>query len=595
MRVADYIMQRLAEAGIGHLFLVTGRGALFLTDALAKNADLTAVSVHHEQSAAFAAVGYASRTGGLGGCLVSTGCASTNAITGVLSAWQDGVPCVFISGQNVLRETTRFTGIPLRTYGQQEADIVALVEPITKYARMITAAEEIVEALETALHLAQSGRKGPVWIDVPLDLQSAQIDLDAIPVPRFDSEQDRPCPDAATVREVAAALAAAERPVVLIGSGVRSSGAEAALRRFVEDRDIPVTYAPSAPDAYGSQHDLSLGSVGAQGCSRAGNFAVQNADLVLVLGCRLTSLVTGPEFCKFARHAQTIVVDIDPVEHSKDGIRIDRFVEADVARFLEALEDATTKRTDPAWVAKCRHWKALFAEVEPAFRDTERVDLYELAEGLSDLLPPAAALVVDSGLNDVILPSNVRFAEGQACVHPAMQGAMGFALPAAIGACFAGQGPVVAVIGDGSIMMNLQELETIRYHALPIKIVVINNNVYSIIRRRQQELFRKRVIGTDPANGVSCPEFSQVAACFGLDYTTIEKPEDLRGGLSDLFARSGPVLCEIFGREDQGYIEMWHTRSAVDRRFVRRPLEDQAPFLDRDLFLSEMIVDPIDQ
>lgn len=595
MRVADYIMRRLAQAGTGPVFLVTGRGALFLTDALAKHPELEPVSVHHEQSAAFAAIGYACRTGGIGAALVSTGCASTNAITGVLSAWQDGVPCIFISGQNLLRETTRFTGIPLRTYGQQEADIVALVEPITKYARMITSAEEIVEAMETALHLAQSGRKGPVWIDVPLDLQSAQIDLDTIPTPSFDTERDRPRPDAAVVREVAAALAAAERPVILIGSGVRSSGAELALRRFAEDWNIPVTYAPSAPDTYGSAHALSLGSVGAMGCSRAGNFAVQNADLLLVLGCRLTSLVTGPDFCKFARAARTIVVDIDPVEHSKDGVRIDQLIPADITRFLATMADETPHRTQAAWVDKCLHWKALFAGVEPAFRDAERVDLYELAEALSEGMPAGSTLIVDSGLNDVILPGNVRFAEDQACVHPAMQGAMGFALPAAIGACFAGKGPVVAVIGDGSIMMNLQELETVRYRGLPLKIVVINNNVYSIIRRRQQELFRKRVIGTDPANGVSCPEFSQVAACFGLDYMAIETTAGLRAGLADLFTRDGPVLCEIFGREDQSYIELWHTRSAIDRRFVRRPLEDQAPFLDRDLFLAEMIVDPIDQ
>lgn len=595
MRVADYIMDRLAQAGIGHVFLVTGRGALFLTDALAKQPDLTAVSVHHEQSAAFAAIGYACRTGGVGACLVSTGCASTNTITGILSAWQDGIPCIFISGQNVLRETTRFTGLPIRTYGQQEADIIALVEPITKYARMITAAEEIVEALETALHLANSGRKGPVWIDVPLDLQSAQIDPEALAAPQFEDEQYAPLPGEDAIRAVVTALEVAERPVILIGSGVRSSGTEAALRRFVEDWNIPVTYAPSAPDSYGSTHALSLGSVGAMGCSRAGNFAVQNADFLLVLGCRLTSLVTGPDFCKFARDAKTIVVDIDPVEHSKDGIRIDRLVHADLTYFLAAMEEQAPHRTDAAWVDTCLRWKALFADVEPTFRDADRVDLYELAEALSDMMPASTALIVDSGLNDVILPGNVRFADGMACIHPAMQGAMGFALPAAIGACFAGKGPVVAVIGDGSIMMNLQELETIRYHALPISIIVINNNVYSIIRRRQQELFRKRVIGTDPANGVSCPEFSKVADCFGLDYMAIETTDGLRGGLADLFSRGAPVLCEIYGRQDQGYIELGHTRSAIDRRFVRRPLEDQAPFLDRDLFLSEMIVDPIDQ
>ncbi|MGF0537428.1 thiamine pyrophosphate-binding protein [Agrobacterium sp. ES01] len=595
MRVADYIMQRLAQIGIGHVFLVTGRGALFLTDALAKHPQLTPVPVHHEQSASYAATAYAYRTGGVGACLVSTGCASTNAVTGVLSAWQDGIPCIFISGQNTLKETTRFTGIPLRTYGQQEADIISIVQPITKYARMITSADEIVEAMDQALMLANTGRKGPVWIDVPLDLQSAQIDVDALSASATSDIKEPPKASRETIDAVASALAKANRPTLLIGSGVRSSGSEAKLKQFAKRWNIPVTYAPSAPDTFGSADALSIGSVGAMGCSRAGNFAVQNADLVLVLGCRLTSLVTGTEFCKFARDAKTIVVDIDAIEHTKDTIRIDQLVHSDLAAFLEDINQYEPHMVPTEWVEKCQHWKAIFSGVEPEFKDPEKVDLYELAHCLSDMLPASAALVTDSGLNEVILPSNVRFAEGMDCVHPAMQGAMGFALPAAIGAYFAKPGPVIAVIGDGSIMMNLQEMETIRYHKLPIKIIVINNNVYSIIRRRQQDLFRKRVIGTDPANGVSCPDFSKVATCFDLDYIAIDSPDMLQEGIADLLKRDGPTLCEIRGREDQEYIELGHARSVVDRRFVRRPLEDQTPFLNRELFLSEMIVEAIDQ
>ncbi|OQP85837.1 thiamine pyrophosphate-binding protein [Rhizobium rhizosphaerae] len=597
MRVADYIMQRLEEAGIGHVFLVTGRGALFLTDALAKNTALTPISVHHEQSAAFAAVAYAHQREGIGACLVSTGCASTNAMTGVLCAWQDGLPCIFISGQNTLKETTRHTGLPLRTYGQQEADIVSLVTPITKYATMITAPEQIVEAMDKALTLANSGRKGPVWIDVPLDLQSAQIDPAAIA--RAEIVLERPAPSDEDIQAVLSALSSAERPVVLIGSGVRGAGAQKAFQRFVERHRLPVTFAASAPDTYGGGHDLSIGSVGAMGCSRAGNFAVQNADLVLVLGCRLTSLTTGPDFCKFARAARTIVVDIDPAEHGKETIRIDRLVHADLAIFLdrlEAAEPAADAARHAGWVETCRRWKALFAEVEPAFRHEEKVDLYELAERLPAHLPPRATLVTDSGLNEVILPSNMRFGAEMTCVHPALQGAMGFALPATIGASFAGgSDAVVAVIGDGSIMMNLQELETIRFHALPVKIIVINNNVYSIIRRRQQDMFRKRVIGTDPETGVSCPDFSKVADCFGLSYLRIDHRDDLDQGLAAMMQRVGPVLCEIMGRPDQEYIELGQARSLADRRFVRRPLEDQIPFLDRELFLREMIVEPIDQ
>jgi acetolactate synthase-1/2/3 large subunit len=594
MRVADYIMQRLVQAGVGHVFQVTGRGALFLSDALAKSKELQAVSLHHEQSCAFAALAYAEKRRGLGACLVSTGCASTNTMTGVLSAWQDGVPCIFVSGQNILRETIRHTGIALRTYGQQEADIVALVTPITKYAHMLTRPQDVVEVMDRALNAAQSGRKGPVWLDIPLDLQSALIDPDTIAVVPLGDTTNPPASDADVVR-IAQALRQAQRPVVLIGKGVRSAGADDLLREFIERWQIPLTYTASAPDIYGAASALSIGSVGAMGCSRAGNFAVQNADYVLVLGSRLSSLTTGTDYCKFARAAYVAVVDIDPVEHSKTSIRIDQFVKADLLHFLRQIQQQQGRTTSAAWLEKCQHWKRLFAPVEPAFQSPDVVDLYQLAEHLSRTMPPTTTLVTDSGLAEVILPSNVCFARGMECIHPASQGAMGFALPAAIGAQHATSQLVVAVIGDGSIMMNLQEMESIRYQKLPVKIIVINNNVYSIIRRRQRDLFRKRTIGTDPGNGVSCPDFAKVANCFGLHYQRIDSVDALGAGLAELFTHPGPVLCEIMGREDQGYIEMGNARSAVDGRLIRRPLEDQEPFLPRELFLREMMIEPTDQ
>jgi acetolactate synthase-1/2/3 large subunit len=595
IRVADYIMNRLVMAGVSHVFQVTGRGALFLSDALAKkSSSLKSVSLHHEQSCSFAAVAYAEKRRGLGACLVSTGCASTNAITGVLTAWQDGIPCLFISGQNILSETTRHTGISLRTYGQQEADIISLVGPITKYAHMLTSPKDIKEVMDKALEAALTGRKGPVWIDVPLDLQSAIIEPEMLLHARRDVI-GTPAVTADVVKRIAFDLRKAQRPVVLIGRGVRSSGADALLSQFVEDWNIPLTFAASAPDSYGAANRLSIGSVGAMGCSRAGNFVVQNADYVLVLGSRLTALTTGNEYCKFARSAQVVVVDIDPVEHSKQGIKIDRLVITDLYSFLEALSKQSVSQIPQAWVEKCLHWKRLFGKVEPDFDSPDLVDLYQLADRISELMPEGTTLVTDSGLAEVILPSNIRFKKGADCIHPASQGAMGFALPAAIGAQHATNGTVLAVIGDGSIMMNLQELESIRYQRLPIKLIVINNNVYSIIRRRQRDLFRKRTIGTDPENGVSCPDFAKIADCFGLHFQRIDSVSTLDEGLKAMFEHNGPVLCEIMGREDQGYIEVGQTRSSVDLRLVRRPLEDQKPFLSRETFLSEMIIDPIDQ
>lgn len=595
VRVADFIFDFLHRAGVNHVFQVTGRGSLFLGDALAKNKGIQSVSLHHEQSCAFAAVAYAEATGHVGAALVSTGCASTNALTGVLSAWQDGIPCIFISGQNVLSETTRYTGIPLRTYGQQEADIVRLVSPITKFAHMISEADQVFEVLERALELARSGRPGPVWIDVPLDLQSAMVDPEARRY--IEIRPKKPTSDLteADVAEVVDLIGAAKRPVLLIGRGVRAAGAESKLKAFVESWRLPLTFSASAPDTYGGHNEYSIGSVGAMGCSRAGNFAVANCDLLIVLGSRINSLTTGIDFCKFARAARVVVVDIDPVEHRKKSINIDKFVECDLNVFFSSIVKYPPIETSRAWVDRCLHWKKLFSPIEDSFVSKHEVDLYQLARSLSSLLPSPSTLVTDSGLIEVILPSNILFKDGVRCIHPVSQGAMGFAVPAAIGAQFASNDPVICVVGDGSIMMNLQELESIRYLQLPIKIFVVNNNVYSIIRRRQRDLFRTRTIGTDPSNGVSCPKFSEVAKCFGLSFFKIDDPANLDFGIQRALNHNGPVLCEIKGREDQDYIEVALTKSNETKKLVRRPLEDQRPFLERKLFISEMIVEPIDQ
>lgn len=593
-RVADYMMERLRAEGVSHIFLVTGRGALFLTDAVARlQGSVAGISCHHEQGAAFAAAAYAQYSGQLGVCLVSTGCAATNALTGTLSAWQDGLPCVFISGQNTLSETARFTGKRIRTYGQQEADIVALAEPITKYAVMITDPTRIAYEMDKALHLARSGRQGPVWIDVPLDVQSMRVEPDQLE--RFIPEgPSHPPVSAADLSAVADSIRNARRPAVLIGSGIRAAGAIDALKLLLAKCRLPVTYAASAVDTLDASDPLVIGSVGAMGCSRAGCFTVQNADLLLVLGHRLTSLTTGTELAKFARAAKVIVVDIDPVEHSKDGIRIDQLVIADLAQFISRLGDEIDCDPRTEWLAKCQHWKRKFPACDVPHHGSARVDLHTLAQILSRLLPPDAALVTDSGFAEVILPTNVEFSQGRRSIHPVSQGAMGFALPAVVGAHFASGRPVVAVVGDGSVMMNLQELQTIHHHGIPAKILVIDNNVYAIIRRRQTDLFRSRTIGTDPSNGVSCPDFAKVAAAFGFAYVRIDGSSDLKRGLDAVMAMPGAVLCHIAGREDQAYVETSLAKNSAGR-LVRRPLEDQAPFLDRENFLAEMIIDPIDQ
>ena len=593
MRVADYIINRLYMEGAKHIFMVTGRGALFLSDAVAAHKEITDISVHHEQAAAYAAFAYSQYTGKLGACLVSTGCAGTNALTGVLNAWQDGIPCVFISGQNKLDETSRYTGIPLRTYGQQEADIIPIVESITKYAVMITDPKQIVYEMEKALYLSKSGRKGPVWIDVPLDIQNMRIEPDQLEQFVVNEEITFFEPLSDDIQYVKELYQKAKRPVVLIGSGIYSSDAINELELFIDKYQIPLTYAASAVDIYGLENTLSIGCVGIMGCSRAANFTVQNSDLIIVLGSRLSSMTTG-ESCKFAREAKVVVVDIDSVEHSKNNVNIDRLIIADVKKFLISFMKEDLNEANNEWRAKCLHWKNIFPRCEEGQRTTEKVDLYYLAECLSEILPNESSLLTDSGLIELILPTNTIFNKGQRSIHPASQGSMGFALPGLIGAFYASGKPVIAVIGDGSIMMNLQELETISYKNIPAKIFVINNNLYAVIRKRQVEMFRSRTIGVDPSDGVGCPEFKKVADCFRMKYVKIDNSKNLIEKLQSVIDMDGPVLCEIMGLENQEYIHVGHVRNS-NNKIVTRPLEDQSPCLDRDLFLSEMVIDPIDQ
>ncbi len=592
VRVADYIIERISQESIKHLFTVTGRGILYLTDALAKNERLEGISVHHEQAAAFAAIAYAEKTEKVGVCMVSMGCASTNAITGLLCAWQDGIPCVFISGQNMTRESVRYTGVPIRTYGSQETDIVSIVEPLTKYAAMITRPEQVAYELEKALYFAQEGRKGPVWLDVPLDIQNMRIDPEKLA--HFCMPEEGLDVQETEIEYVVSELENAKRPVVLIGSGVRSSHAISELQRFVEYIKVPVAFSHSAVDVYGRGKDLSIGAVGSLCGTRAGNFAVQNADLLLVLGCRLSSMTTGEEYSKFAREARVIVVDIDKIEHSKNTVKIDKLINADVKNFLQKLLDKEIKETEKFWQDKCKHWKAFFSGAESFFKRVGKVDMYYLAEVFSEVLHNGTTFLCDAGLEELIFPSNITFGDSMRCIHSVMQGAMGFALPAAIGAWYGGSKEVVAVIGDGSVMMNLQEFQTIAYHKLPIKVFIISNNVYAVIHKRQKDLFRTRTIGTNPDDGISCPDFSKVAECFGLQYCHIEDAGGLRERVGSVLNMEGAVLCEIEGLEDQDYLRNSYTRNK-NRRVVRRPMEDQAPFLERDIFLREMVIEPIDQ
>jgi acetolactate synthase-1/2/3 large subunit len=486
------------------------------------------------------------------------------------------------------------TKLPIRTFGSQETDIIPLVKPVTKYATMLTDPKHVAYELDKALYLANHGVKGPVWLDIPLDIQSAAIEPEQLE--RFAPEYDElPSAGMSDVEYIVNALNAAERPCVLIGGGIRSSGAIRELRQFAESYRIPLTFAHSAVDVYGLGNELSIGAVGGMYGTRAGNFAVQNSDLLLVLGCRLTSMTTGANKDKFVRDGKIVAVDINPDEFRKGTANIDKMIVSDIKDTLsKLLATGTIKQTNSDWVEKCKHWKEIFPRCEEKHKQSKETDLYYLADRLSATLPGESVFVVDAGLEELILPSNVTMKEGMRCIQPHMQGSMGFALPAAIGAYYASGGSVCAVIGDGSIMMNLQELATVAHRQIPLKIIVVNNNMYAVIRKRQQDMFRTRLIGVDPSTGVGTVDFRKVADCFGLRYMPIDESGDLGKKLTELFAYEDAVLCEINGAPNQEFLTEGYTRTKAGK-FVQRPIEDQSPFMNRELFLREMLVEPIDQ
>lgn len=592
-RVADYIIRKLTEENIKHIFLITGRGILYLTDAVAKNNNINAVSTYHEQGASYAAMAYAAATEGMGACLVSTGCAATNAVTAALCAWQDNLPVVFISGQNMLNETTRYTNVPIRTYGSQEADIIKIVESITKYAQMITRPEDVVYEMEKAVFLANHGRKGPVWLDVPLDIQNARIDTDSLK--HHEALSEEPEISNEDLKYVAESLQNAKRPVIFIGGGVRSAGAGLELRNFVEENKIPVVFSTSAADIYGSANQLSIGAVGSLGGSRAGNFTVQNADLVLAIGTKLCAQSVG-NYEEFAREARIIAIDIDEYEHTKKGVTIDKIIYGDAKTFIQQLSKQKISIQCTEWVDKCLGWKQLFDIKNEDFikeaLDNKIIDLYYFADALKDVLEKDTVVITDAGFEELIVPSAVKYGQEQKCLFPAAQGAMGYAIPAIIGAYYAGKNSIVTVVGDGSFMMNMQELQLIGANKIPAKIFVINNNMYAVIRKRQRDLFRTRTIGNDPSDGVSEPDFERIANSFNIDYMKIADSTELEQGLKETMKKSGPCICEVFCSVDQKYL---HTSFAINdkRRLVRRPLEDLSPFIDREVLKEEMIVEAI--
>lgn len=585
--VAHYLASRLAGAAHRHTFLVTGGGAMFLNDALCHEPGLNPIYFHHEQAAAMAAEAYARIADRPPVLNVTTGPGGINALNGVFGAWTDSIPMIVISGQ--VKRATCLAATPvagLRQLGDQEGEIIPMVRGITKYAAVVERAEDIAEHLDQALHLMHSGRPGPVWLDIPIDVQSAAVDpatLRRWTVPAAD-----PAP-AADIAGIVARLRSATRPVILAGSGVRAARATTEFERLIRRLGIPVTTA-WAHDLIAADDPLYCGRPGSIG-TRAGNFTVQNADLLLVLGSRLNVRQVSYNWQAFAPRAFKIQVDVDPAELNKPTVKPDLAVTADLKDFLAALERelggwiAQTAHLE--WLAWCRQRVADYPAVLPQQRVFKgKINPYHFVEELFARLG-ADDIVACGNATATIVPFQVAtIRRGMRMFSNSGSASMGYDLPAAIGAYFGAiavrgtQERIICLAGDGSIMMNLQELQTIAHHRIPIKIFVLNNRGYLSIRGSQKNFFG-RLAGEGPDSGVSFPDFVAVATAFGIPARRIASA-NFPDQLADVLATEGPCLCDVILDETQGFEPRMTSRKLDDGTIVTPPLEDMFPFLDRD-------------
>ncbi|MGB7929296.1 MAG: thiamine pyrophosphate-binding protein [Terriglobales bacterium] len=607
MRLADYVMSFVAQQGVKHVFLLTGGGAMHLNDALARCGDLNFVCNHHEQACAIAAESYSKATNNLGVALVTTGPGGTNAITGVVGGWLDSTPMLILSGQVKRSDRMyRSDGTPLgvRQRGSQEVDIVSLVKPITKYAVTIDDPHSIRYHLEKAVHLARSGRPGPVWIDIPIDVQASPIEPDAMR--GFDpGESAKPEQDdlAAKVRDLIDRLNRAERPFIFAGNGVRVSGAATAFEKLVRVLNVPVGLTWLAMDLLDDDDPLLVGRPGTV-ASRGANFALQNADFVLVIGTRLDPPLMGWDPRQFARGAYKTVVDIDPAELRKLEGAIDNPICADARTFIEQMlrlaGSALDKKKDRGpWLQRCRDWKARYPLVLPEHRAPGLVSLYNLAEVIGEEVGPHDRVVSGSSGSAIeVFLLAYRARKGRRVFHTAGLGAMGYGIAASIGVCLGSGGrKTICVDGDGGLQLNIQELATIAHLQLPIKLFVLNNQGYASIRASQTNYFGGPNIGCSPETGVSIPDYRKVARAYGLKTAVIEGQgegqSDLRSAVRKVLRSRGPVVCDVHVIPDEIRAPRVTSIQRPDGSFVSKPLEDLWPFLDRDEFAQNMIVEPV--
>ena len=614
-RLADYIADFLVYNGITDVFTVVGGGAMHLNDALGHKDGLHSTYNHHEQACAMAAEGYARLNNKIAAVCVTTGPGGTNAITGVVGGWLDSIPMLILSGQVRYDTTARYNeqfteGYKLRAVGDQEFDITKSVSCMCKYAVMLENPQDIRFVLERALHAATTGRPGPAWIDIPVNFQGAEIETVGLRGYYGSAEQkedDSLLPAKVpqeTVKTVIGKIKNASRPVLYAGNGIRLSGGYSEFRTAVEKLGIPVCTYWDAIDLIETEHPLYVGRGGNMG-DRPGNFAVQNADLILAVGNRLPIRVTGYDYKTWAREAEVIMVDIDPAELKKRTIHVEMQIHADAKDFFTSIYECLKNESSPVfagtdWIAACRNWKKKYPVVLEKHKNESDgfANAYAAFDIISRSLPENMVTVTSNGTCCVAGHQTWFIKKGSRFFNNNAIASMGYGLPAAIGACVAnGQQTTICLEGDGSIMMNLQELQTIVTNRLPIKIILINNQGYHSIRQTQSNLFSAHSkVGIGPeSKDLSFPEYKKIAAAFGIPYAEAHSNDEVRTQFDTMMKSDGFAMLEIFVSPAQFFEPKNTARKLEDGTLVSAPLEDLAPFLPREELKSNMFIKMLEQ
>ncbi len=590
IKLSDYLVKKLEKYGVRHAFMVTGGGAMHLDDSFGQSKKIKLIFNHNEQATAVCAEGYARTNQQLAVACVTTGPGGLNCLNGVFGSWTDSAPVLFISGQVKFSTTlASCPHLPLRQLGDQEVNIVRVVAGLTKYARMVTDPYEIDAVIDEAIYHATSGRPGPVWIDIPLNVQAAQIDPKKlkkfrVPVAKKDNITR-------ALSQTVRLLQQAKRPLVVAGHGIRLSGTQKILLQLLKQTGIPAVTTFNGFDLIPSNHPQFAGRIGTVG-QRAGNFALQNADVILFLGTRNNIRQVSYNWENFAKNAKKIIVDIDPAELQKPTVRPDLPICADLKVVLPALvKQLKTKLACAAWLAHCQQLRAKYPPLQEfSIKPTDSVHPYLFMHTLSKVMPAQLPGVASNGTACVALFQAFESNSTHRFFLNSGDASMGYGLPAAIGACMASGKPTVCLEGDGSIMMNLQELQTVKTNQLPLKIFVIKNGEYISIIQTQRNFFNGRLTGCNTQSGVEVPDFVKIAKAFGLPAMRITKNKDIEKGIRQALAMPGPVLCELVCTHDYTFAPKLSARKLPDGSMVSPSLEDMYPFLDRTEFQKAVCV-----